>query len=336
MHTRPFGPTSVLTSEVGLGCWQFSTDWGDISDDGAMKVLHAAIDAGINFLDTADVYGAGRSESLIGRFRKERSDVADSLVIATKLGRLHGYLDGYSLDLFRRCTQDSIKRLGVEALDLTQTHCIPPHYTESGEAFDWLRTLQKEGLIKAFGASVESVDEGMACLKHEGVASLQVIFNVFRQKPITTLFAEAKRKNVAIIARVPLASGLLSGRFTKTTTFSENDHRNYNKDGQAFNPGETFAGLPFEKGVGLVDELRAMLTEAGLLSGSAKATMAQLALRWILDCDAVSVVIPGAKNAQQVKGNAGASELPSFSLDLHDKLSQWYEKKVKPLIRGVY
>lgn len=325
MNTRIFN-NGPAVSEVGLGCWQFGGEWGEASDAQCLEALAAAADAGVTFIDTADVYGAGRSETLIGKFLRERN--RDDFFIATKLGRLHGYPDGYSLDLFRKCTQDSLQRLGVEALDLTQLHCIPPHYLESGEVFDWLRTLRDEGLIKRWGVSVEAMDEANTCLKQDDLASLQVIFNVFRHKPIHTLFDAAQRRGVAIIARVPLASGLLAGKFTAETTFGERDHRNFNRDGEAFNAGETFAGLPFELGVKLADELKAYVP--------AGATMAQWSLRWVLDHDAVTVVIPGANKPQQARDNAAASDMPPLGDDVHAKLADWYDAKVKEHIRGVY
>jgi aryl-alcohol dehydrogenase-like predicted oxidoreductase len=218
--------------------------------------------------------------------------------------------------------------LGVERLDLIQLHCIPRDVLADGAVFDVLRDLKKQGKIADFGASVESVEEGLICLKEEGIASLQVIFNIFRQKLITDLFGKAKEKEVSIIARVPLASGLLSGKMTKNTTFDENDHRNFNRDGAAFNVGETFAGVPFEKGVELAEELKAMKPEG--------MTLAQMALRWILDFDAVSVVIPGASRPSQVLDNAAISDLPPLSAELHKKLEKFYQEKVAQHIRGPY
>lgn len=326
MHTRPFHDTSV--SEVGLGCWQFGGDWGEVGDQPCLDTLAAAADRGVAFFDTADVYGAGRSEELIGRFLKDNPDVAKRTFVATKLGRLEGYPDGYSLDLFRRCTEASLSRLGVDALDLTQLHCVPPDCLGRGEVFDWLRTLQAEGKIKRFGASVESMDEALVCLEQDGLASLQIIFNIFRQKPIDTLFAKAKAKSVAIIVRLPLASGLLAGKFKADTTFPEQDHRSYNRDGQCFNVGETFAGLPFDKGVELADAIKPLVPQG--------MTMAQFALRWCLDHDAVSVIIPGAKDPVQARANAAVSEMPRLSDDLHARLASMYAEQVQAHIRGPY
>ncbi len=328
MKLRPFGKTGTSVSEIGIGCWQFGGDWGDVGEQQCLDALHAAVDAGVTFIDTADVYGAGRSETIIGQFQRERRE---DLFIATKLGRLEGYPDQYSLDLLRRCTQNSLARLQRGVIDLTQLHCIPPHYLKSGEVFDWLRTLQAEGLIKHWGVSVEAMDEALVCLEQDDLASFQIIFNVFRQKPIDVLFEKAKQKNVALIIRLPLASGLLAGKYTPDTTFPETDHRNYNRDGKFFNAGETFAGLPFEKGVALTEQLRPILTE-----NAGDATMAQMAQRWILDHDAVTTVITGANKPQQARDNAAVSGLPTLSEQQHEALRAFYQEHVADHIRGVY
>ena len=281
---------------MGLGCWQLGgTDWGNVEDKTAFDILSAAVDAGTDFFDTADVYGNGRSETLIGKFLQERKA---KIFVATKLGRTGSlYPDKYTEANVRAATEASLQRLGVPTLDLTQLHCIPMEVLRRGEVFESLRKLQREGKIRHFGASVESMDEALLCLEQPGLVSLQIIFNIFRQKPIHTLFAKAKQKGVAIIVRLPLASGLLSGKLTKQSTFPQNDHRNYNRDGKFFNVGETFAGLPYEKGVELADTLKA-LVPGGL-------TMAQMAQRWILDFDAVSVVIPGASRPDQAARQRG-------------------------------
>lgn len=325
MQYRTFNGADLKTSEIGIGTWQFGGDWGDVTEDTALETLSAAVDSGVNFFDTADVYGAGRSERIIGKFLSSRSE---QIFVATKLGRLKGYPDKYSLQLFRQCTEDSLKRLGVEALDLTQLHCIPTDYLQSGEVFDWLRELQKEGKIRHFGASVESMAEALLCLQQPDLSSLQIIFNIFRQKPITTLFERAKQSNVALIIRLPLASGLLADKFDKNTTFPKEDHRNYNKDGAMFNVGETFAGIEFEKALDLVADIRDHVPET--------MTMAQFALRWILDHDAVSTVIPGAKNVGQARANATASELPPISREIHQSLSGFYQAEAAHQIRGPY
>ena len=327
MNTRIFGKTNLAVSEIGLGCWQLGgADWGNLDDQRAFDILNAAADNDITFLDTADVYGTGRSETLIGKFLKQRPG---NFFVATKLGRMSDlYPDKYTEAGVRAATEASLKRLGVDALDLTQLHCVPPQVLRHGEIFDWLRRLQRDGKIKQFGASVESMDEAKVCLAQEGLCSLQIIFNIFRQKPIHTIFAEAKQKRVGIIVRLPLASGLLGGKMTKQQHFAATDHRNYNRDGQAFNVGETFAGLPFEKAVELADALKP-LVPAGL-------TMADMAQRWILDHDAVSTVITGASKPEQASANACVSTLPKLSTELHAKLAVFYQREVTQHIRGPY
>jgi aryl-alcohol dehydrogenase-like predicted oxidoreductase len=325
MKYRTFDHSDFRSSEIGIGTWQFGGDWGDVTEETALKTLKAGLDKGVNFIDTADVYGAGRSEQIIGKFL---SSTSEPVFVATKLGRLRGYPDKYSLDIFKQCTENSLQRLGVEAIDLTQLHCIPTRYLRSGEVFDWLRELQRQGKIRHFGASVETMEEALICAKEEDLSSLQIIFNIFRQKPITALLDLAAEKNVAVIARLPLASGLLADKFDKSTTFPRKDHRNYNRDGALFNVGETFAGLEFEKAIDLVAVLRPAVPEG--------MTMAQFALRWILDFDAVTVVIPGAKNVAQAESNATASDLPELSGEVHRKLAAFYQTEVKHHIRGPY
>ena len=327
MNTRIFGKTKAAVSEIGLGCWQLGgADWGNLDDQRAFAILGAAADAGVTFLDTADVYGGGRSETLIGRFLKERKE---TFFVATKLGRMPDlYPDLYTEQGVRAATEASLKRLQVEALDLTQLHCVPPAVLERGEIFDWLRNLQREGKIKQFGASVESMEEAKTCLAQTGLNSLQIIFNLFRQKPIATIFDEAREKQVGIIVRLPLASGLLGGKMTKAQAFGANDHRNYNRDGQKFNVGETFAGLPFEKGVELADALKSLVPVGW--------TLADLAQRWILDFPAVSTVITGASRPEQATANAEVSKLTPLSAALHQRLGEFYREKVAAHVRGPY
>jgi aryl-alcohol dehydrogenase-like predicted oxidoreductase len=328
MHTRAFGSTGKQVGEVGLGCWQIGGSWGEVPEEQALETLRAAVESGVTFLDTADVYGGGRSERLIGRFLRESG--RKDLFIATKLGRGSdpGWPANFTLDAMRRHTEGSLRRLGVEALDLTQLHCVPAEELRRGEVFEHLRTLRQEGKIRRWGASVESMDEAHLCLAQDGLASLQIIFNIFRRKPIEALFDQAKAKGVALIIRLPLASGLLSGKMTAESRFPETDHRSFNRDGQAFNVGETFAGLPFLEGVRIADEIKP-LVPLGM-------TMAQMALRWCLDFDAVSVIIPGAKNPDQARANAAASDLPPLSPHLHAALRDLYEREVKERIRGPY
>lgn len=327
MKTRIFGRTGRAVGEVGLGTWQIGANWGNVSDETALATLRTAVETGTTLFDTADVYGSGRSETLIGKFLQE---TRASIYVATKLGRRGdpGWPENFTRAAMRQHTEDSLKRLGVAALDLTQLHCVPPDVLQRGEVFDHLRELKREGKIRDFGASVESMDEARVCLQQDGLASLQIIFNLFRQKPIHALFAEAKKKNVALLVRLPLASGLLGGKMTKATKFPADDHRNFNRDGASFNVGETFAGLPFEKGVELTDALKAFVP-AGM-------TLPEMALRWCLDFDAVSVIIPGANKPDQARGNARVSSLPSLSPALHAQLAEFYTREVAAHIRGPY
>lgn len=322
MNSRKLDSSGVGVSEVGLGTWQIGGSWGEVSEDESLQILRTAHENGVTMFDTANVYGDGRSEKLIGRFLKESGTQP---FVATKLGRGGEEL---SLDGMRGATEKSLRNLGVESLDLTQLHCIPTEELRRGHVFEHLRALQGEGKIKRFGVSVESMEEAHLCLQHEGLSSLQIIFNLFRQKPIDDLFEAAKSNNVGLIVRLPLASGLLSGKMTKDTKFDEDDHRNFNRDGESFNVGETFAGLPFEKGVELVDELKPMVPE--------NITMAQWSQRWILDYDAVTTIITGASKVSQVESNTGAAQLNALGAEAHDKLSDWYKSNVAQYIRGPY
>ena len=326
MKTRELGRQGFSISEVGLGCWQFGGDFGEMKEETAISIMKTAVENGVNFFDTANVYGAGKSEELIGRFLKK----CDSpVVVATKFGRGDGvYPDNYSETILLQSIEASLNRLGTDTIDLLQLHCIPTGVLRQGDVFDWLRRAQQNGLIKHFGASVETVEEGLICLEQDGLLSLQVIFNIFRQKMVNELLPQAKARGVGIIARLPLASGLLSGKFTRETTFVPTDHRNYNRDGASFNVGETFAGLAFAKGIELVEMIKEMLP--GDIS------MAQLALRWILDHDAVSTVIPGASSPAQVKTNAYSSDLERIPEALHENLRNLYEQKIHTHIRGPY
>ena len=330
MHTRVFDKLGRQVSEIGLGTWQLGgTEWGDVDDRQALATLTAAADAGVTFLDTADIYGLGRSETLIGRFLKERPD-RDRFFVATKLGRgpEPGWPENFTRESVCRHTEDSLRRLGVETIDLTQTHCVPLDAIRHYGVFGHLADLQRQGKIRAFGASVESMDEALWCLEQEGLASLQIIFNIFRQKPIDALMAKARQRGISLIVRLPLASGLLSGKITRETHFAPKDHRSFNRDGQAFNVGETFAGLPLEKGIELADALK-LLVPSGV-------AMSQFALRWCLDFEAVTTVIPGAKRPEQARDNAAASELSPLSPSLHEQLKRFYQDQVASHIRGPY
>lgn len=327
MQLRKFGHDGLTVPEIGLGCWQLGGGWrDDWNDEVAQQTLGTAYQAGVRFIDTADVYGDGASERSIGRFLASHRDAG--LVVATKLGRAGIYPDGYTRASLREATERSLERLGVDSLDLTQLHCVPTEVLRQGHVFDWLRELQQDGLIKRWGASVESVEEGLICLDQQGLTSLQVIFNVFRQKPLEELLPRAQTQNVGIIVRLPLASGLLAGKITRATSFRPDDHRNFNQDGAAFNVGETFAGLGQAHGVDASERVAA-LVPPGM-------TMAQMALRWILDQPAVSVVIPGASSPAQVQANVSAAAVPALPAELHEALTHVYREHVRAHIRGPY
>ncbi len=322
---RVLGKSGFEISECGLGCWQLGGDFGPIEDDRAYEVIHAALEAGVNFFDTADVYGGGKSESYLGQVLGSKKDI----FIATKYGRDgNTYPDKYSLEDMRDSIKRAQDRLQRDVIDLLQLHCVPTTIMEEGAIFDWLLQVQEEGLIKHFGASVETVDEALLCVQKPGLSSLQIIFNIFRQRALDTLFDQALANKVGIIVRLPLASGLLSGKYSSSSTFAESDHRNYNKDGAAFSVGETFSGIPFDKGLELVTELES--------HKPADLSMAQFAQRWILDHKAVSTVIAGASSKKQVGENTSVSALKPLEDDVHKALYDFYLTKVEAHIRGVY
>ncbi|WP_428819155.1 aldo/keto reductase [Microbulbifer sp. MCCC 1A16149] len=325
MNYRQLGKTGYRVSEIGLGCWQLGGDFGPLAGDTASDILETAAACGINFWDTADVYGGGESEQRIGNSLHK----PDNLVVATKVGRGAGlYPEGYSLAAVRASLEASAQRLGVDAIDLAQLHCVPPAILKQGDIFQWMESLKHSGLIRHYGASVETIEEAFTCLQQPGLATLQIIFNLFRQDAAEALLDAAQEKNVGIIVRLPLASGLLSGKFTRDTRFAESDHRNYNRDGAAFSVGETFGGIPFEKGVELAEGLEPLLTE-GTPTG-----LAAQSLRWILDHPAVSSVIAGASSPQQITSNASACDLAPLSESTHQILSSYYQQQVRPHIRG--
>src|SRR3954470_9511458 len=300
MRTRTLGRTGRQVSEVGFGAWQVGADWGDVDEETAIETLRAAADAGVTFFDTADVYGDGRSERLVGRLRRERPD--DGLVVATKMGRrAEQTVANYSPEQFRAWNDRSRENLGVDTLDLVQLHCPPTDLYYHPEVFEDLDRMVEEGRMAAYGVSVERVEEALKAIEYPNVATVQIIFNPFRQRPAGVFFAEAARRGVGIIVRVPLASGLLSGKYTRETHFAADDHRSFNRHGEQFDVGETFAGVPFEVGLDAVEELRPLVPDG--------ATLAQLSLRWILMHDAVSTVIPGARSPEQARANAAAADL---------------------------
>lgn len=319
----------IKVAEIGLGTWQLgSADWGTIDEDKALQILQAYAAAGGNFIDTADVYGMGVSEKIIGKFL---STYRGEMYVATKLGRRgdapNGWPQNFTYDGMKRHIEASLERLGVSHLFLEQLHCIPTEEMKKGQVFDHFRKFQQQGLIRYWGASVETSEEALICLEQEGLASLQIIFNLFRQHVADEVFAKAKEKKVALIIRVPLASGLLTGRFNKQTQFNTSDHRNYNANGEAFNTGETFSGVPFSKGVELAEIIKQSLPDD---------RMAQWSLRWILDHPEVTTVIPGASKVEQVNSNVAAAALEPLSATVHQSLRKLYDEKIKPEIRGHY
>ena len=323
MKKRILGKSGLEVSEIGLGCWQLGGDFGPVGDATAHDILAAAHRAAINFWDTADVYGGGLSES---RIREYTADSDAEIIVATKVGR-DGALfpDGYTKDKVRSNIEGSLQRLGGEAIDLVQLHCIPPAVLEDGEIFTWLEDFQSDGLIRHFGASVETIDEAHVAMRHPGLTSLQIIFNLFRQDAITKLFPMAEKNDVGIIVRLPLASGILAGKMSRETAFAESDHRNYNRHGEFFSVGETFSGVPYELGLDLVEHLRTLLPEG--------MSMAQMAMRWLLDQPAVSTVITGASRPEQVVENASASQLPPLNSELHARLTYFYWAEIAPHIQ---
>ena len=311
---------------IGLGCWQLGADWGDVNDDVAQAILNAAADAGTTFFDTADVYGDGRSEKALGRFLASRDD-AERLVVATKMGRRANphVAEAYTLDNLRAWTDRSRENLGVDRLDLVQLHCPPTAVFSDPHTYENLATLVSEGRVENVGVSVETVQEALLAIGEPGITSVQIIINVFRRKPLERVLSEARSAGIMVIARVPLASGLLSGRYDETTVFPENDHRNYNRTGAAFDVGETFAGVPFAVGIKAAREVAA-LTPPGW-------TTAQMALRWILDQN-VDTVIPGARSVEQAVTNAAVGDLPSLSDETQAALAEIYNRDIRGHVHG--
>lgn len=320
MKTRRLGKSGFEVSEVGLGCWQLGGDFGPVEEGRAQGVLEAAWGAGIDFWDTADVYGGGLSERRIAAYLKDHSA---GPMIATKVGRDGAlYPDGYTKEKVRQNIEGSARRLAVDTLDLVQLHCVPPEVLKAGDMLAWMEDFRKEGLIRAFGASVETLEEAKVAAAHPQLTSLQIICNVFRQNAIAELFPLAGANDVGIIVRLPLASGVLSGKMKHGQTFAETDHRHYNRRGEAFSVGETFSGVPFDTAVDLVEEIRPWLPDG--------MSMAQFAMRWILDQPAVTTVIAGASRPEQAKENAAVSDLDPLPRELHDKLAGFYQRKVEP------
>lgn len=322
MHTRPMPRANLEVSEIGLGTWQLGGDFGAISEEESRAVVHAALDAGVTFLDTADVYGDGRSEQIVGSVVAERVD-RDRITIATKAGRRADphVPAAYTAAALRGWVTRSLDNLGVDRLDLLQLHCPPTPVYDDDAVFDALDTLVDEGLLAAYGVSVETCAEALTSIARPRVVSVQIILNAFRRKPLEKVLPAAAAAGVAIIARVPLASGLLSGRFRADTTFAPGDHRTYNRDGSAFDIGETFSGVPFDVGVEAAQR-------ASALAGTDR-TPAQMALRWLLDQDAVTTVIPGASSPEQARANAVASDLAPLDEATHATLADLYDRSIR-------
>ncbi|MBI2621983.1 MAG: aldo/keto reductase [Candidatus Levybacteria bacterium] len=327
MKYRALGKTGYKVSEVGFGAWAIGADWGRVDDKKALLALHAAAEQGVNFIDTADVYGNGHSEQLIAKFLKERKGKG-KIYVATKAGRRLSphTAEGYNGKNIEKFIDRSLKNLRADTLDLLQLHCPPNDVYYNQELFDSLERLKKKGKIRHFGVSVEKVEQAIKALDYPGVATVQIIFNIFRQRPKELFFKLAKEKNVGIIVRVPLASGLLTGKYNLESKFPKTDHRNYNRHGEAFDVGETFAGVDYKTGVKAVKRLEKIKPEY--------MSMPEFALRFILDFKQVSTTIPGGKMPSQVIDNAKASSLKPLSVSTHKKIEKIYEELVKPQVHN--
>jgi aryl-alcohol dehydrogenase-like predicted oxidoreductase len=323
MNTRPFGRTGWQVSEVSFGAWAIGSAWGAVDDSESIAAMHTCIDHGVNLFDTADVYGDGHSERLIADILRQRSE---PVYVITKAGRRLSphTADGYTAANLTAFVERSLTNLGVEALDLVQLHCPPTEVYYRPEVFGALDDLVQAGKIKHYGVSVEKVEEALKAIEYPNVQSVQIIFNMFRLRPAELFFREAQRRQVAVIARVPLASGLLTGKMTRESAFAHDDHRQFNRYGQAFDRGETFSGVDYETGLQAVEELRALVPEG--------ATLAQLALRWILMFEAVTCVIPGAKRPSQAIDNLGAAGLPALTDAQMQRVAEVYDRLIRPQV----
>ena len=324
MHYRVLGRTGWKISEISFGAWAIGGSWGQVSDEDSMAALHQAIDCGVNFIDTADVYGNGRSERLIARLKKDRKE---EIIVATKAGRRlpRQTIEGYSRQNLVAWIEDSLRNLSTERLDLVQLHGPPTELYSRPEVFGILDDLVKIGKIRYYGVSVEKVEEAMKAIEFPNVQTVQIIFNAFRQRPAEVFFARAAQKKVGILARVPLASGLLTGKLRSDSAFAPDDHRNFNRHGAQFDVGETFSGVDYEIGLAAVEELRKVVP-AGV-------SMSQFALRWILMFDAVSCAIPGGKRPEQVADNCRASDIPPLTPDAMAAVKRIYDEKIAPLVQ---
>ncbi len=327
MKYREFGRTGWQVSAVSFGAWAIGADWGQVEQSDAIAALHTALDEGINLFDTADAYGDGRSEKLLAQLKRERSE---EFHIITKAGRrLNPHVaDGYNRENLTAFIERSLKNLETDCLDLVQLHCPPTEVFYRPEVFGVLDDLVQAGKIQYYGVSVEKVEEALKAIEYPNVQSVQIIFNIFRQRPSELFFREAQRRKIAILARVPLSSGMLTGKFSKKSTFSNDDHRQYNRHGEAFDMGETFSGVDYDLSLEAVEKLRALVPEG--------MSMAQFALRWILMFDAVSCTIPGAKNSQQAHDNAQAADLPAFSTETMAAVQQIYDSMIKEQVHHLW
>jgi aryl-alcohol dehydrogenase-like predicted oxidoreductase len=326
MDYRQLGRTDMTVSSISFGAWAIGAAWGPVDDEQSLRALHASIDAGVNFIDTADVYGDGRSERLVARLRRERP--RDTIHVATKAGRRlpAQSVAGYSRENLTAWVERSLRNLEMEAVDLLQLHCPHPDVYDRPEVFGLLDDLVQAGKLRYYGVSVETVDEARRALRHPNVQTVQIIFNMLRLKPAEAFFAAAAARRVGILARVPLASGLLSGKFTAASTFDADDHRAYNRHGERFDKGETFSGVPYDVGLQVVEKLRALVPPG--------ATLAQLALRWILMFPEVSCAIPGAKTEEQARQNAAAANLPPLDENTMQSIRQIYDESIRPLVHA--
>jgi len=326
MEYRQLGRTDMTVSAISFGAWAIGGTWGPVDDEESMRALHAAVDAGTNFVDTADVYGDGRSERLVARLRRERK--GETIFVATKAGRRlpQQTPEGYSRENLSAWVDRSLRNLEMDAVDLLQLHCPHPRVYDMPEVFGILDDLVTAGKVRYYGVSVETVDEAHRALRHPRVQTVQIIFNMFRLKPAEELFAQALHRHAGILARVPLASGMLTGKLTKASTFARDDHRRFNRDGAAFDKGETFSGVPYDVGLEAVERLRPLVPK--------DATLAQLALRWTLMFEAVSCAIPGAKAPQQARDNAAAADLPPLSPETMAAVKAVYDERLRPLVHS--
>jgi aryl-alcohol dehydrogenase-like predicted oxidoreductase len=320
MEYRELGRTGYKVSTISFGAWAIGGAWGSVEDKDSLSALHRSLDLGVNFFDTADVYGDGRSERLLAQLRKERKD---KFYIATKAGRRLPKQEarGYSRENLTSFIERSLKNLETDAIDLLQLHCPPTDVYYMPEIFGMLDDFVKSGNLRYYGVSVEKVEEALKAIEFPGVQSVQIIFNMFRQRPADLFFAEAERKRVGILARLPLSSGMLSGKLTRSSTFEATDHRAFNRQGEAFDRGETFSGFDYDRGLEVVEMLRPLVPKG--------ATLAQLALRWILMFPAVTCAIPGAKRQSQAEQNAAAADLSPLSRETMEKIRDLYERHVK-------